>query len=272
MHTHRPRYGQMAIYLILLSVAIAVMTVSRRCSTAPPLAAVTSGDSAGDTIDVAIIYGPMSYFLYNDTLGGLNYDMLLKFEADTHTPLKLWPVVNLHDALRRLERRSFDMLASLPSDNAVKSRFLTTENVFLDRLVLLQLADEHGRVEVNSALDLADRTVSIQRESPAASRLANLSNEIGAPIEVEAEENLSEEYLSIKVAQGEIPLAVVNEKIARTMQKRYPRLSFDNPVSFTQFQVWLLPKGDTALLSRIDRWLIDFKDSPAYRQLLDRYE
>ena len=65
---------------------------------------MTNGDSTGDTIDVAVVYDPLSYYVYDDTLGGLNYDMLRIMESQTKMPLKLWPVVSLHDALRKLEK------------------------------------------------------------------------------------------------------------------------------------------------------------------------
>lgn len=266
-----PKYGQTALYVVLLVSVVLLMLFARRCGSAGPLPALKSGDSAGDTIDVAIVYGPLSYYLYEDTLGGLNYDLLRMMEKDLRQPVKLWPVVSLDDALYRLKKNSYDMLASLPSDNSVKQQFLTTSSVFLDRLVLVQLADSNGNQKINSALDLGNDTVFIQKKSPAAARIANLSKEIGAEIPVCETENLSEEYLCMKVASGDIHLAVVNEKTARAMKMNYPNLSYENPVSFTQFQVWVLPKSDTLLYSRVDTWLDSVSHTPAYRSLLQRY-
>lgn len=268
----RPKYFQTILYIILIAVVVTTMTLTKRCSNSSPLPPVVAGGSAGDTVDVAVIYGPMSYYMYGDSLGGVNLDLLKAYASSSGRELKFWPVVNLHDALDKLEKGSFDMLASLPADNSVKKRFLTTESVFLDRLVLVQLTDTNGNTKIKSALDLAGDTIVIQKDSPAASRLTNLSNEIGEEINVVKNEKLSEEYLCMKVAQGEIPLVVVNEKIAEKMKIKYPRLSYDNPVSFTQFQVWILPKGDSVLLHDIDNWLTDFLKSPGYRTIIDKYK
>lgn len=267
----RPRHGQTAIYIVLLIAVCILMSVSKRCSSSGHLPAISQGNSSGDTIDVAIMYGPTSYYLYDDTLGGINFDLLLNFEKDTHTPIKFWPVVNLHDALERLENNTYDMIASLPADNSVKQRFLTSRSVFLDRLALIQLADSTGATEVTSALDLAGKTVHIQEDSPAAARIENLSHEIGDSIHIKTETDLSEEYLCMMVAIGKIPLAVVNEKTAIRMQRQYPRLSFDNPVSFTQFQVWILPKSDTILLNKTNSWLENFQSTESYRRIMDKY-
>lgn len=267
----KAKNGQLAMYLLLLVAAVVIMAGARRCNSSKPLPMLTQGWSGADTVDVAILYGPMSHYVYADTLGGLNYDMLRQMERELGTPLKLWPVVNLDDALKRLEKGGYDMLASLPSDNSVKQRFKTTRSVFLDRLVLVQRADSNGNEKIKSSLDLGNDTVYIPKGSPAASRLVNLSDETGIKIPVKKSDELSEEYLCMMVATGEIPLAVVNEKVAKEMKKTYPLLSHENPVSFTQFQVWLVNPADTALVSTVDRWLEDFQSTQAYRELLKRY-
>lgn len=267
----KTKYGQTAMYVVLLIIAVLAMVGARRCSSAPPLPMVMSGNSEGDTLDVAIVYGPLSYYLYSDTLGGLNYTLLEKMRRDTRRNIKLWPVVSLHDALDRLDNGTYDMLASMPLDNEVRQRFLTTESVFLDRLVLVQKADTNGKVKINSALDLGDDTIHLQLESPAAMRLTNLSNEIGKPIPVKEEKGLSEEYLCIKVASGDFKLAVVNEKVAKSMKETYPTLHYDNPVSFTQFQVWVFPKSDSIPHSLAERWLDSIKTTPYYKQLIEKY-
>lgn len=267
----RPKYGQTIIYVVLLVVSFIAMTMTKRCTSISSLPEITQTKSSGDTIDVAILYGPTSYYLYSDTLGGINLDMLQAFEKETATPLKFWPIINLHDALSRLENGKYDMLASLPSDNSVKQRFLTTRSAFLDRMVLIQLSDTSGKTPIRSALDLSGKTIHIQQDSPAAMRISNLSKEIGDSIYVKNEPEMSEEYLCMLVATEKIPLAVVNEKTAKKMQSQYPRLSYDNPVSFTQFQVWLMNKNDTVLLHKVDKWLESFQSKPSYRNLIDKY-
>lgn len=270
------KYGQILLYFCLLIAAIATMTLTRKCSPGKALPALTRGNSQGDTIDAAIIYGPLSYYLYDDTIGGINYDLLNAYSKETGRPVKMWPVISLASALKKLEKGTYDILASLPADNSVKQRFLTTRSVFLDELVLIQLADSDGNIKVKSALDLAGDTIHIQADSPADARLSNLANEIGAPIKVIREKDLSEEYLCMKVATGDFLYAVVNKKMAEAMQKRYPALSYDNPVSFTQFQVWLINKNDSTttdsvLLKSIDTWLMEYQKTAAYQELLEKY-
>lgn len=271
MKRYPTKYRQTAVYLVILISILLLMGLGRRCNRGLDLPFIIHGGSAGDTIDVAAIYGPMSYYLYDDTLGGLNHDLLMRISHDLNRPLRLWAVSDLPSAIDGLEKGRYDILASLPSDSTVKSRFLTTRSIFLDRMVLIQLTDSNGDFSVKSTLELGKDTVRIQRGSPVSARLTRLSAESGIPLSIK-EEDLSEEYLCMKVASGEFPLAVVNEKTAMKMRNRYPRLSYDNPVSLTQFQVWLINKQDSTLLESIETWLDSFLNSEEGKTLLERYQ
>lgn len=265
------KYGQLFLYITLLVAVLILMFGTKRCVSSLPLDALSHGDSQGDTLDVALVYGPLSYYLYADTLGGINYDLLRLMEKDLKRPVKMWPVASVDEALSKLEKGTYDVYASIAADRALKERFLSTQSVFLDRMVLLQLADGEGNVRINSALDFNSDTIHVAKGSPAVVRLANLSKESDAQIVVLEEEDLSEEYLCMKVATGEIGMAVVNEATAKALHKVYPRLSFSNPVSFTQFQVWLLPKTSGEDLKVIDHWLDSVSHADTYEELMERY-
>lgn len=259
----------LVLYIVLLGAVVLIMGLSQNCrhKLEPPV----DGFSGRDTLDVAIIYGPLSYYMYGDTLGGINYDLLRIYEKQCSIPVKFWPVVDIKESFNKLESGAFDMLASVTADYSIRKKFLTTESVFLDRLVLVQLEGNPKHKLVTSALDLAKDTIYIAEGSPADSRLENLSHEIGEQINIVALKNMSDEYLCIKVAKGELPLAVVNEKTAMALQKTYPNLSFMNPVSFTQFQSWLLPLKEKDKFNKVNNWLKDFKTTDNYREIINKY-
>ena len=262
--------GRIILYVALLCVAIGAMFALRRCnSELYPAARI--GQSEGDTLDVAIIYSPMSYYLYDDTIGGFNYDMLRLYAKDQHRPIRFWPVVSLDDALQRLNDRDFDLLASLPIDQEFKVKYAYTSDLFLDRQVLIQRRDSRGMLTVTSSLDLAGETLHIEKDSPIEFRIHNLEREIGATIHIERHPELSSEYLFLKVASGELRYAVVNERVARPLLEHYPEVSIETPVSFTQFQAWVLHPQDTAMLHNLNTWIDSIKQTPVYEQILMRY-
>lgn len=259
----------MAAYIMLAAILVIVIGVFRNCGRInyEP----TEGNSTGDTLDIALIYGPGSYYLYGDSISGINYMIGREFEKSSGIPVKFWPVTEPSSALEKLENGSFDIVASLPLDNKIKSRFPVSESIFLDRLVLVELADSSGNVPVTSSLDLNGKTVSVAAGSSGAYRMKNLAEEIGGSITVNEMPEVSDELLTLQVATKEIPLAIVNERIAKDLAKKYPDLNYDSSVSFTQFQVWVFSPTDSLLQSSFSRWFNDFSNSPDYRKIINSF-
>ncbi|MBD5290141.1 MAG: transporter substrate-binding domain-containing protein [Bacteroides sp.] len=253
------RWRRLALYILCAIGVILIMGILRNCGPGSTLPEQKKGFSGGDTIDVAVVYGPGSYYLREGKLSGINYEKLTRMRDSLGWKLRLWPVVSAQEALDALSEGRYDVVASLPSDNTVKKRYLTTDEVYLDRLVLIQGMPETGRKSVKSALDLAGDTIHVERGSAAARRIHNLAREIGDTITV-IEEDLGEEYLTMKVATGEMQFAVVNEQTARKMKEtRYPELDTDTPVAFTQFQVWVVRRDNSSLLESINASLRQLK-------------
>ncbi len=264
---------RIALYVLLLVAVLFTMVALYTCggdagkSKKAPLPA---GDR-GDTLLVAITHSPMSYYLYGDTIGGLNYDMLRLMAAAMGRPIRFIPVLSLEESLDALTARQVDILASLPVTAGMRDKYLFSEDVFLDRQVLVQLNGTDGKPQAASVLDLAGDTVHIEKNSPVRQRLDNLSSEIGAPVTIVPHPDLSDEYLFLKVAGGELRYAVINEKTAARMHLKHPEVNIGTPIGFTQFQAWLTRRRDVALHDSIDSWLTRFKATDRYRQLLDRY-
>ena len=252
------RWGRIGVYAVLLILALCAMAALRHCPGQGKCAAPVKGT---DTIHAAVVYGPNSFRVLesadgNDSITGINYQLLKALEDSLQgVKVVLHPVIDRDEALAKVASGTYDILASLPADNHLKKTFLTTDDVYLDRMVLLQKKNSSGLLPARSALDLENDTVHVERGSAATRRLENLQREIGGKIHVVEEDGLSEEYLAMKVATGVWKYAVVNERTAEDMKGQYPDLDYSTPVSFTQFQVWVLPIGRDTLLSKINRFL-----------------
>lgn len=261
------KFFQIFVYILIILLIVFIIGIARDCSRNENFH--SEGNSGGDTLDVAILYGPESLYLYSDTLSGLNKELIRNFSKDMNIPVKIWPISNISQGMEKIENGSFDILASLPLDHKIKERFLTSESLFFDRLVLIQLKDSvSGSKIINSSLDLEGKKISIASGSPAIQRLKNLSEEIGGNIEIQEEEGLSDELLCLKVAAGAIPFAVVNERVAKNIINNYPYLSFDNPVSFTQFQVYIFNPQDSIIYHQFQDWFESFKNTEIYKSLI----
>ena len=102
--------GQMILYLALLAIVVAFMVALSMCD--KPLEAPGTQASGGDTLDIAIEYSPVTYYTYDDTLGGYNYDLLRLMSEKNGCPMKFHPIVTLEKAIAGLADGRYDVLVA----------------------------------------------------------------------------------------------------------------------------------------------------------------
>ncbi len=264
--------GRLSLYLGLLLAAFITMWLIRTCSIPSPFSKAGTKPSGGDTLDVAIDYGPMSLFTYDDTLGGFNYDMIRGMATANGLKVKFHPVTTPGSSIEGLENGLYDMVVSdIAATAEASENVVFTEPVYLDKQVLVQKKDSLGNTEVSSQLDLAGREVWVTSGSPSAMRLRNLSAEIGDTILVKEDPDYGSEQLVMMVAVGDIPLAVVNEKTALRLAGEYPGIDVSTAISFTQFQTWALRKKEMELTDSVNSMIKRYKQTDGYKDLLRRY-
>jgi len=265
---HPAKRGQIVLYVILLAMVVAFMIALSMCD--KPIADIDEQPSGGDTLDIAIEYSPVTYYSYDDTLGGYNYDLLRRMADSVGVPMKFHPIVTLEKALTGLESGRYDIVvAQFPMTARDTVRFAFTEPIYIDQQVLVQRRDSRA---IHSQLDLAGDTVWVVKGSPMITRIASLSREIGDTIYVHVDEQYGPEQLMMMVAGGEIRYAVVNRSIARAMASRLPNLDRSVAISLSQFQSWIVSKERQGLCDSLDRWHNMMKlDTAAYLGLQRRY-
>ncbi len=258
----------MHLYAILLAIVVASMVALSLCDR--PKDTAMTRHSGGDTLDIAIEYSPVTYYTYNDTLGGYNYDLLRMISDSVGCPMKFHPVVTLEKALAGLEEGRYDILvAQFPMTAGDTSRFAFTQPIYIDQQVLVQRRDSHA---IHSQLDLAGDTVWVVKGSPMIQRIASLSREIGDTIYVHVDELYGPEQLMMMVSAGEIRYAVVNRSIARAMTAQLPNLDRSVAISLSQFQSWMVSKNRQGLCDSLNMWHNQVKrDTAAYLGLQRRY-
>lgn len=253
-----------------LGVALALMYTLGNC--ARGASTIEAEESGGDTIDVALEYSPLSFYQYDDTLGGYNYDLLRLLARDHGIVFKYHPVTAVSKPLEKVASGKYDLLvADVPTTTELKEQYTLLEPVLLDKQVLVQRKDENGRVKIKSQLDLANDTLWVVNGSSIESRINNLAKEIGSDIHVKHEDEYGAEQLFIMTSLGEINNAVVNERVARELAKEYPNVDISTNISFTQFQSWITGKDQTELADSINKWLVDLKKTDEYQKLVEKY-
>ena len=260
--------GSLALYILMMFLATSVMIFLHKYIQEDN---VVNTPLNKDKV-VAIEYAPMFLYTYDDTLGGFSYDLLNLVVKQGGLQMKYQPVVTLSTALEKLRNGECKMVcAEFPVTKEHKQEYLFTNPIYLDRQVLVQRKDSVGGIVVESQLDLAQDTVWVIDGSSAELRLKNLSHEIGNTIYVKTETSYGAEQLFLRVASGEIKNAVMNERIAMELAKKYPNVDISTGISFTQFQSWILNKNDSVFCDSINKWLDAVKLTPEYATLYNRY-
>ena len=270
---HDSMHKRLPLIICIVIAGLAVVGIMRRSDGRRSGLAEEFTPPGGDTLAVAIEMSPLTYNLRNDTIEGFDYLLLRDIARKHGIPVVFYPFSQLEDAFLGLYEHRYNLLvASIPSTSTLKKYFPLTDAVYLDKQVLVQLADSAGgRGPILSQEQLRGDTVWIAEGSPFRTRLNNMAKELGDTITILSYPEHSSEHLAIMTATGDVKHTVVNEAVARRIAAMYPRLDIATPISFNQFQVWAVAPGDTALRDSLNNWLGSFRHTEAYRRLANRY-
>jgi len=222
-----------------------------------------------------------SYFIYRGEPMGFHFEMLKKFADHLDVELEIITSNDIDEALEYLQEGKADIVAmglSISADRQEMMRF--TEPIMQSTEVLVQrkpdnwtmmTQDELSSKLIRNQLDLADRTIYVQKGSSYAQRLYNLERESGINMGV-IEVPYDAEELARQVARGEINYTVCDDYMANTIGSLYPGLDLSTPVSFPQNIAWSVRKDSTdALLEELDSWINGFKTTREYAFLEHKY-
>ena len=125
---------------------------------------------------------------------------------------------------------------------------------------------------IRSPIDLVGKIIHVAKVSPSINRLKNLSEELGADIDIiVAPDSLTSEDLIGQVSNGEIDYTIEDEKIARLLQFEYQNIDINLPISLPQKIAWAVRKDSPLLLNEINNWLANIKKTTDYYVIYQKY-
>lgn len=229
---------------------------------------------------VAADYSSTSYFIYRGQPMGYQYQMLQELANYLDLRLDVRVSSDIDETFNQLSSGDIDLVAmNLTVTSDRKNKVAFTHPHSQTRQVLVQrLPENHRRLHpsqlldslVRNQLDLAGKTVYVQKGSAYADRLRTLSNEIGSeinivPVAIEAEQLIQ------MVARGEIDFTVADENVAAVNKNYFQVLDIETAVSFPQNLAWAVRKDSDGLKDEIDSWLKDFKQTTRYAVIYNKY-
>lgn len=232
-------------------------------------------------IRVVTNYNSTNYFVYKGQPMGYQYELLQQFANFMDIKLEVSVSNDLDANFIDLQNGQLDIIASsLAVTRESEEMVAFTEPHSYSRQVLIQQAYAIGKDGkpssapnelIRNQLDLAGKSIYVQKGSAFVQRLRSLANEIGDSIDIVEIPDYEVEQLIELVAAGEIPYTVCDENLARVNLNFYPNIDVETAVSFPQKQAWAVNKGAPELLSAINNWMVSFKKTARYERIYQKY-
>ena len=235
-----------------------------------------------DTLIALTDYNSTNYFIYRGEPMGYQFEMLRQFADHLGVNLKLVIVNDMNEAFDMLNEDKVDVIAmglTVTRDRQKIVDFtipqIQTKQVLVQRKPAnwrkMRTWDEIEEQLIRNPLELAGKTVYVQKGTIFADRLAILANEIGDTINILEDPGREVEQLITAVAGGEIEFTVADEHIAKVNQKYYPNLDVSTALSFPQHVAWAVKPGDDSLRLTINDWIVNYNKSIASRYVYNKY-
>ena len=232
-------------------------------------------------VRVVTNYNSTNYFVYKGQPMGYQFELLQEFANFLGIKLEVTVSNDLNANFTALRTGNLDIIASsLAVTRETEELVAFTEPHSYSRQVLVQQAfdptqkNEENKVYntvIRNQLDLAGKSIFVQKGSAFVQRLRNLADEIGDSINIVEIPDYEVEQLIDLVAEGEIPLTVCDENLARVNLNFYPNIDIETAISFPQKQAWAVNKHASELLNAVNNWMIGFKKTARYQRIYQKY-
>lgn len=261
---------------VIIAAACAAFLSLESCGSGSSSSAASASKGAQplpDTLRVATLYGPTSYFIYRDEPMGYDYTLVDSLARQKGMVLDLKVASSLTQAVNMLDSGKIDLIAyEVPVTAHYKQYALACGPETETEQVLVQ-PKIRGEAEITDVTQLVGRDVYVESDSRFLRRLQNLDSELGGGInihEVNADSIITEDLIGM-VSNGEVPLTVVDNNIAMLNATFYPDLDVSLPVSFPQKAAWAVAPDKKWLADSIDAWFASKEPQEINKDLLKRY-
>ena len=252
---------------------ITIISLSSCGNSTGAVAAKAGEHPLPDTLRVATLYGPTSYFLYRDEPMGYDYTLVDSLARQKGMVLDLKVANSVSAAVAMLDSGLVDLIAyEVPITEHYKKYVLPCGPENYTTQVLVQ-PKQKGRPVVEDVTELVGREVYVEKDSKYLRRMQHLNDEIGGGIdirEVDADTLITEDLIRL-VSDGKIPMTVVDSDIAQLNKTYYPDLDISMDVSFPQRASWAVAPGKEWLADSVDAWFAGESPQRTNADLLKRY-
>jgi len=232
-------------------------------------------------LKAVVDYNSTNYFIYRGRPMGFQYELLQHLAKDMGLKLEISVSNNLNETFDRLKKKQTDLIAkNLTVTKKRNELFDFTVPLDQTRQILVQRRPNNWekltteQIEdslIRNQLNLANKTIYVQKNTTYYRRLQNLSDEIGAEITIVEDSIYGVEQLVGMVANGAIDYTVCDENVAKVNQTYFSNLDITTPVSFPQNIAWAVRQSTPEWLSYLNNWILNFKQTKEFAVLYKKY-
>ena len=252
--------------LFIVTMAIALLFGSCGKGAGGGASSDTVSHALPETLRIATIYSPLSYFLYRDEAMGYDYALAAEFAKAKGLVLEVEVAPSLDGAIEMVNEGNADVVAyQIPVNSEFKARVHHCGPTFETTQVLVQRRGTDSIV--TDVTQLPGRDIYVVDSSKYHQRLRHLNEELGGGIRIHTmdRDSMVAEDLIAMVNDGKIPMTVIDSDLARINRTYYPRLDITVALSFPQKARWATAPDHAWLGDSIDTWLAS--DKPRERNL-----
>lgn len=230
--------------------------------------------SLPDTLRVATLYSPTSYFTYRDEEMGFDYSLIKQFADDKALALDLKVAPSMAKMIEMLDSGEVDIIAyEIPVTAEYKRSVIYTGPENTTTQVLVQPKKNNPDSLITDVTQLVGKDIYVEKDSKYQFRLENLNDELGGGINihtVDLDTLITEDLIEL-VSNGTIPLTVVDSDIARINKTYYRDLDITMALSFPQRSAWGVSPQKPWLADSINSWMNMEQQRQEMSQLLKKY-
>ncbi len=217
-------------------------------------------------------YNVTSYFVYNGSTMGFQYEMLQAFSEYLNVKLELTVSDNLTSSFNKLDSCKVDILAM----NLVATpQRISKYNLSIPHSSSYQVLVQRNRSDNNNYIDsipqLAGKTIYVVKESSYEKQLQAISKSLKHPIHIIPVDSLLSGDLIKKVAEGKIDFTVADNNSAVVNKHYHKNIDVTIRISKDEAFTWAVRKTDKSLAKEINKWLLKFKKTRHYSYINHRY-
>jgi len=222
-----------------------------------------------DTLIAVISTNSTDYFVYRGQPMGFHFELIKLFADNLGLETRVIVENDIEKSIELIKSNKADILAQgMTITNLRRTKMSFTVPIAKTRQVLVQQISD---TMVNSTLELANKTIYVQKGTVFIQRLKHLSEEIAAPINVVEIDSLEVEQIIAKVADGTFNYTVCDESVATMNQRYYTNIDASVAISLEQYIAWAVRKSSHNLLDTLNNWLLDYTKTVSFTHLYNKY-